>query len=80
MLGKIVWVNWLSNCAAVSLARGVSRVGERGSGGCQSWWGIGCGEGRTVLGMLCGGRNLGDLFQSDSSVVELIGRAGAGGR
>ncbi len=33
---------------------------------------MGCGVGRTVLEMLCGRREVGDIFQSDSSVVELI--------
>jgi len=50
-------------------------TGELGSGGWESRWRTGCWEGRTILKRLCGRRDLGDMFQSDSSVVELIAAA-----
>ena len=55
-------------------ARGVERV-ELSTWDAGDWWGsIDCDGGRTVsvLERLCGRLELGDMFQSDSSVVELI--------
>jgi hypothetical protein len=72
LLGSIVRINWLSNCAVVSFPRAASASGELGSGGWESRWKVRCGGGYMELERLCGRRDLGDMFQSDSSVVELI--------
>ena len=87
--------NWLSNCFSICVAveaklpaRGVERV-ELSTWDAGDWRGsTGCDVGRTVsvLEGLCGRLDVGDIFQSESSVVELIetalllftqGRAGA---
>ncbi len=78
------WDNWLSNCFSICVAvevklpaRGVERA-ELSTWEVGDWRGSSdCDVGRTVsvLDRLCGRLDSGDMFQSDSSVVELIGTA-----